>query len=62
MNRRRERSVNTESEDADDGEHYGVTDYRSIKPWMFAAPMLVNPRERAKLSIGVSFCARSACT
>lgn len=51
MNRRRGR----ESEDASEEEHYGVIDYRSIKPWMFAARLLLRQRKRAKMSIGVSF-------
>jgi len=54
MNRRTERSVNAENEDDGDEEHYGVTDYRSTKPWMFAARLLLKPRKRAKMSIGVS--------
>lgn len=35
-------------------ERYGVTDYRTIKPWVFAGRVLLRPRRRARMSIGAS--------
>ena len=37
-----------------DGERYGVTDFRSIARWKFAARPFLAPEEQAKMTIGVS--------
>ncbi|CAM9100122.1 unnamed protein product, partial [Laminaria digitata] len=36
-----------------DGERYGVTDFRSIARWKFAARPFLAPEEQAKMTIGV---------
>lgn len=37
-----------------DGERYGVTDFRSIARWKFAARPFLAAEEQAKMTIGVS--------
>lgn len=37
-----------------EGERYGVTDFRSIARWKFAARPFLAPEEQAKMTIGVS--------
>lgn len=46
-------AISGNSADAD-GERYGVTDFRSIARWKFAARPFLAPEEQAKMTIGVS--------
>eukprot|EP00903_Cladosiphon_okamuranus_P009643 g9176.t1 len=44
--------TNANIEENRSSEQYGVSDYRTIKPCVFAARVLLRPKRRAKISIG----------